>query len=574
MVTFDAWRLALTFSTLAVSAAAGRTNLRSSPNTDQQQPCELCGQGKIIGDPEKILSDPRYPDSCISMFDSLHKIIEDDRFTFSEEMCGDFQEIFEQDCQCVVPGTSVNQCIPHENIDYRCDPTKSDDQCCAGGCKYINMYERYLCTKRPADPVPPTLSPSFTPSPTVTPVPTAISTFIDDVAQPTGTRIVGGNDAEANEYAFFVLLMREAPGGRWQTGGCGGSLIDACWVITAAHCVYDRQGTLISDSLGVYVNAWMPYNGNDNNPKHISKVSSVYPHPGFIPGNIKLRHDIALLRLQQCADERFAPTQLAPPTIPINGDFIAIGLGQLNESGEGPITRVLQEVVVPFISRNLCNYYYQPVSREVFEDMVCAGYEDGGKDSCQGDSGGPLLKYVDNIPHLVGAVSWGIGCARSRRPGVYSSIQFHWDWIKELVCDDQKTAGIKLCKSSGLQNAPPPKTVSANCVDGRGVFKPWIILRLRCVDMASGMDGHDFCYNTDEDLGMTGFEYCPMSCNRACYAPCENNKGVFKPEPDKRFRCLDMIQNSPGHEYCRAYDSDLEMTAFEYCPESCNPDCY
>jgi len=50
--------------------------------------------------------------------------------------------------------------------------------------------------------------------------------------------------------------------------------------------------------------------------------------------------------------------------------------------------------------------------------MICAGVTGGGKDACQGDSGGPLVVG----DKLVGIVSWGVGCAEARYPGVYSNV--------------------------------------------------------------------------------------------------------------------------------------------------------
>lgn len=52
----------------------------------------------------------------------------------------------------------------------------------------------------------------------------------------------------------------------------------------------------------------------------------------------------------------------------------------------------------------------------VTDRMICAG--DPGKDSCQGDSGGPLVSGGKQV----GIVSWGLGCARSGYPGVYTRV--------------------------------------------------------------------------------------------------------------------------------------------------------
>jgi len=86
----------------------------------------------------------------------------------------------------------------------------------------------------------------------------------------------------------------------------------------------------------------------------------------------------------------------------------------------------LRQVVVPIISQDACRESY---GKNLTDNMMCAGYMEGGKDSCQGDSGGPLVCKKGDRWWQYGITSWGEGCAKPNFPGIYSDVVKFLPWI-------------------------------------------------------------------------------------------------------------------------------------------------
>ena len=121
------------------------------------------------------------------------------------------------------------------------------------------------------------------------------------------------------------------------------------------------------------------------------------------------------------------PAQNDDPTANIT--LTVTGWGLLNETKSHEPEK-LMAVDVPVVQRSYCK---KELGNMVTENMFCAGYEQGKKDSCTDDSGGPIISIDNNDTATIrGIVSWGAGCARPHLPGVYTRVGvFVGNFIKD-----------------------------------------------------------------------------------------------------------------------------------------------
>ena len=295
------------------------------------------------------------------------------------------------------------------------------------------------------------------------------------------TRIVGGMEAEARAWPWQVALIYPQESDFEQF--CGGSVIDQRWVLTASHCVDGAS----SDDIQVLVGT----QDLDEGGRRID-VEAIRMHRAYRDDT--LENDIALLKLARKAGvdevvtlpdaERSAevaepgamataigwgllrPIQCAPgskegahrcrPRGGGAGHYVDDLTGRPVDLSDVFTSRLMQ-VELPLVGEQTCRNAYS--GAPIDHRTLCAGLRKGGKDSCQGDSGGPLVVRDGDEWVQVGVVSWGAGCAKPGKYGVYTNTGSFAEWVNE-------TTGRELVVSGGAAETedPSPGTASEDTV--------------------------------------------------------------------------------------------------------------
>jgi len=279
--------------------------------------------------------------------------------------------------------------------------------------------------------------------------------------------VVGGKDTKFGDYPFMALLGYKTRRGfcrgkiqnspiATHTWGCGASVINKHYLLTAAHCFINQDPILIAlgehdlerkiDEEGA---ANVIYRGiekiiiHDKYDKNFQRGAAPY--------------DIALIRVNESIplfdknDETLSnvkpiclPWKENDPDRKVdsgNGDLTVLGWGRITNdefynciSAEtvGAGVGILQQLSVPFLPWKECREHI-PQGFQVDEDtLMCAGGETG-KDSCKGDSGGPLVtrSAIGKPWFQVGLVSFGPQKCGNGGPGYYTKVAQFLQWIEE-----------------------------------------------------------------------------------------------------------------------------------------------
>ena len=269
-----------------------------------------------------------------------------------------------------------------------------------------------------------------------------------DCALPNGksaSRAVGSRKVPHEQYPWQVSIVND----RLSGGGshnCGGSLIGARWVLTAANCVDGSHGipgmqTIAASDVRVTHGATDLRRARAGSHR---RVANIYVHPGY-DGDAANGNDIALLRLSKPI--RKAKSYAKLPSESDARQFVVPGAcavvagwgitrprkpDEALNPGKDKSSPVLQAVNLSIVAQQDCRAAYSDAA--ISDGDICSGLLGRGSGACVGFAGsllaveGPKGRYVP-----AGVVSWGEGCAQPGKYDVNTRISHHLDWIRRTM---------------------------------------------------------------------------------------------------------------------------------------------
>jgi chymotrypsin len=232
-------------------------------------------------------------------------------------------------------------------------------------------------------------------------------------------RIVGGAVVNPHTHPYQAGLLMAFSGG---TGLCGGSVINARTILTAAHCPIGSTSTQVI--LGAHqLTAVEP-----NQQRRTVPASGYRIHESYIATT--LTNDIAILILPTAVTLNSFVVRTVLPTAFVNDLFVGdqatiSGWGRISDSSSATSSH-LRSITQPVVTNEVCRATYGVIIRD---STICIATT-GGRSACNGDSGGPLTVRRSGQVVQVGIASFvaAAGC-EAGFPGGFARVTSFLNWI-------------------------------------------------------------------------------------------------------------------------------------------------
>jgi len=237
------------------------------------------------------------------------------------------------------------------------------------------------------------------------------------------SRIVGGSNAVLGEAPWQVGIVFKLNSGGYYPPFCGGTIVSAYHIITAAHC------TTQDESTGNY---GVTYGTLNLMSTAIIDVAKVYDHPNYNKQTVA--NDITVMKLARAMpfSSTVAPACLPNPSLDYAGmQALMTGWGRIGYESNSQQPQTLQKIVMRVENHNTCNAAWR---YSLNKDLQVCTVGNKAKGTFRGDSGGPMVVQNQGSYQLVGVVSYGNQCSDCGVPVVFTRVSGYLTWINKIIC--------------------------------------------------------------------------------------------------------------------------------------------
>ncbi|XP_045487438.1 chymotrypsin-2-like [Pieris rapae] len=225
--------------------------------------------------------------------------------------------------------------------------------------------------------------------------------------------------------AKYQVSIRSHNGEKeWHT--CGGSIISQQYVLTAAHCIVQKQ----ADKMSIVVGSHKVTKGGDR-----YKIKQLVPHENFSKATMK--NDVGVVQIEGNIQykDNVQPVELFKQQVPSGTKCLLTGWGKVTIS-DNIYPNDLQMLYFRTMSNKKCTERLTlraSVRRGLpLDDGQLCARRPPGQGVCNGDNGGPLVIEEDDKYLQIGIVSWGVPCA-TNYPDVFTSVPGNYAWIQNKI---------------------------------------------------------------------------------------------------------------------------------------------
>ncbi|KJY82866.1 serine protease [Vibrio galatheae] len=245
--------------------------------------------------------------------------------------------------------------------------------------------------------------------------------------------VVNGTDANIVDYPSFASLFYRTDSVYSSSSYCGATMINSRYVLTAAHCIYGDEDTM----LYTVVTPQLDDESNFLSNQQERAIEFYYPDNYVDSASEYWPNDIAIIKLETPLAVSNYSSLL---NTSINNTFSssdlykAIGHGLIAGNVSGGTN--LLEATLTYVDTATCQAEYGSKitsSQLCFSGAINAGYRNA---TCQGDSGGPVYWYNGTQYIQIGITSFGpstCGDASVNVTSVFTDIYDYQSWIARVL---------------------------------------------------------------------------------------------------------------------------------------------